>query len=635
MNMFWLVYHKNNYCIMLTLFFVIIVIINSKQHITTYKTCEFLMFGVAKMCSILGLSSNYDVAPTIVASLKRMEYRGYDSVGVATESCNQIELKKGVGKVNEVNSKIQLETLPGKVGIGHTRWATHGGVTVENAHPHLCNTNSIGVVHNGIIENYAELREDLEKNHNIIFKSSTDTEVIPNLLQINFQKSNDIKKTVIDTVSQLKGHFAFVALFKSGELVGVRNHEPLILGIGSDNLLLTSDVVGIPESTHSVIYIDNNQFVIIDKSKFEIYDFEGQMTQYVVKTLPKSYKPVSKGSYEHFTIKEIFEQPNTILVAGEEKNNSLKKIVDFIRDSDFVYVTGSGTSYNISIIAKYLFSRFAGKKVEHVMASEMKYSSRYVIPNSTLFAISQSGESADILEAVSIGKKKNAKILSMVNSKNSSLARESIFSVGLNCGPEIGVAATKSFTSQMAILYKIADKLCDDCLAIDFKTVSDAYAKILSNTSHIKELVKSIKNIQNLFVIGRGVHYPIAKEGALKIKEITYVHAEGIAGGELKHGPLALMDSSTYVIVINPDDDSYGDNLSSVHEIKARDAKIIGISNKPNTAYDYWIKIPTIREELYPLIEIIPLQLIAYYLALEKGIDPDYPKNLAKSVTVK
>ena len=589
------------------------------------------------MCSILGLSSDHDVAPTIVESLKRMEYRGYDSVGVAVKHDSDISVKKGVGKVNVVNNQIQMDQLIGNAGIGHTRWATHGGVTKENAHPHLCNSESVGVVHNGIIENYAELRKELEENHKIIFKSSTDTEVIPNLLQVNFEKSKDVKQTIMDTVAQLKGHYAFVALFKSGEMVGVRNHEPLILGIGKDNddLLLTSDVVGLPEKISSVVYIENNQFVVIENHKYKIYDFDGHAAQYVMKTIPKNYQNVSKGDYDHFTIKEIFEQPDTVLVAGEEDNNYLEKIVEVIQDSDYVYVTGSGTSYHISVIAKYLFSRFAGKKVEHVMASEMKYSSRYIIPNSTLFAISQSGESADIIESVSIGKKKNAKILSMVNSKNSSLARESIFSIGLNCGPEIGVAATKSFTSQMAILYKIADKLCDKCLAIDFKTVSDAYSKILSDTSEIKKLAQAIKNINNVFVIGRGVHYPIAKEGALKIKEITYIHAEGIAGGELKHGPLALMDSSTYVIVINPDDDSYVDNVSSVHEIKSRDAKIIGISNKPDPNYDYWIKIPTIREELYPLVEIIPLQLIAYYLAIERNIDPDYPKNLAKSVTVK
>ena len=589
------------------------------------------------MCSILGLSSDHEVAPTIVESLKKMEYRGYDSVGVAVNNDSTISVKKGVGKVKVVNDQIQMDQLIGNAGIGHTRWATHGGVTKENAHPHLCNSESVGVVHNGIIENYAELRKELEEKHNIVFKSSTDTEVIPNLLQINFAKSNDVKQTIMDTVNQLKGHYAFVALFKSGEMVGVRNHEPLILGIGenNDNLLLTSDVVGLPDRISSVVYIDNNQFVMIQNKKYQIYDFDGHQAHHTVKTIPKNYQNVSKGNYEHFTIKEIFEQPNTILVAGEEDKNYLDNIAELIQDADDVYVTGSGTSYHVSVIAKYLFSRFAGKKVEHVMASEMKYSSRYIVPNSTLFAISQSGESADIIESVSIGKKKNAKILSMVNSKNSSLARESIFSVGLNCGPEIGVAATKSFTSQMAILYKIADKLCDDCLAINFQAVSEAYSKILNDVSEIKKLANDIKDIGNIFVIGRGIHYPIAKEGALKIKEITYVHAEGIAAGELKHGPLALMDSSTYVIVINPDDDSYVDNISSVHEIKSREAKIIGISNKHDPNYDYWIKIPAIREDLYPLIEIIPLQLIAYYLAVERGIDPDYPKNLAKSVTVK
>lgn len=589
------------------------------------------------MCSILGLSSHAEVAPTIVESLKKMEYRGYDSVGVAVKGKSDISVRKGVGKVNVVNNMIHMDELDGVTGIGHTRWATHGDVTVENAHPHMCNSDTVGVVHNGILENYAELRQELEQDHGIIFKSSTDTEVIPNLLQINFEKSHNIKRAIMDTANRLKGYYAFVALFNSGEMIGVRNHEPLILGIGDDgDLLLTSDVVGLPKNIKSVVYLENNQFVIINEHKYNIYDFDGNVAQFVIKEIPKNYRNISKGSCKYFTEKEIFEQPSTILASGADRDDiHLDKIVDFIRDSDYVYVTGSGTSYHISVIAKYLFSRFAGKKVEHVMASEIKYSSRYIIPNSILFAISQSGESADILEAVSVGKEKNATILSMVNSKNSALARESIFSIGLNCGPEIGVAATKSFTSQMAILYKIADKLCDNCLAVDFKTISMAYAEILSDTSKIKELCQSIKNISNLFVIGRGIHYPLAKEGALKIKEITYVHAEGIAGGELKHGPLALMDSSTYVIVISPDDDSYVDNITSIHEIKSRGAKIIGISNKHDPNYDHWLKIPTIRKEFYPLIEIIPLQLIAYYLALEKGIDPDYPKNLAKSVTVK
>jgi len=586
------------------------------------------------MCSILGLSCDHNVASTLVESLKKMEYRGYDSVGVAIKNDVDISVKKGVGKVHAVNDNLNMDKLYGHVGIGHTRWATHGKVTAENAHPHMCNTNSIGVVHNGIIENYVELRKDLENNHGVTFKSTTDTEVIPNLLQVYFERSHDVKKTIMDVVKKLKGHYAFVALFKTGELVGVKNHEPLILGIDGTDLLLTSDVVGLPENISSVVYLENNQFVIIKEHKHKIFDFEGNSAQFLIKTIPKNYQNVTKESHKYFTEKEIFEQPNTILVAGNDEEH-ITKIADVVQNSDYVYVTGSGTSYNIAVIAKYLFSRFAGKKVEHVMASEMKYSSQYLIPNSTLFAISQSGESADVLEAVSIGKEKNSKILSMINSENSSLARESIFSIGLNCGPEIGVAATKSFTSQMAILYKIVDKLCDGCINVDFKIISDAYTKILSDVTEIQKLVKDIKDVTSLFVIGRGIHYPIAKEAALKIKEITYVHAEGIAGGELKHGPLALMDESVYVIVINPGDDSYVDNISTVNEIKSRNAKVIGISNRPNTNYDYWIPIPTVDSALYPLIEIIPLQLIAYYLALERGIDPDYPKNLAKSVTVK
>ena len=586
------------------------------------------------MCSILGLSGDDDISSTLVESLKKMEYRGYDSVGVAINDESNISVKKGVGKVDVVNDALNMDKLSGNVGIGHTRWATHGKVTTENAHPHMCNTDSIGVVHNGIIENYVELRKDLEVNHGIVFKSTTDTEVIPNLLQVNFEKSHNVKKAIMDTVQKLKGHYAFVALFKTGELVGVKNHEPLILGIGRSNLLLTSDVIGLPETISSVIYLENNQFVIIKDHEHKIFNFEGNIAQFVIKKLPKNYQNVTKESHKFFTEKEIFEQPNTIHVAGPD-DEQLDKIVDVIRNSDYVYVTGSGTSYNIAVIAKYLFSRFAGKKVEHVMASEMKYSSQYIIPNSTLLAISQSGESADVLEAVSIGKKKNAKILSMINSENSSLARESIFSIGLNCGPEIGVAATKSFTSQMAILYKIVDKLCDGCVAVDFESISNTYTEILSDTSKISELAKSIKHIENLFVIGRGIHYPIAKEAALKIKEITYIHAEAVAAGELKHGPLALMDKSTHVLVINPDDESYVDNISTVNEIKSRNAKVIGLSNKFDPNYDYWIQIPTSHKNLYPLTEIIPLQLIAYYLALERGIDPDYPKNLAKSVTVK
>jgi len=300
-----------------------------------------------------------------------------------------------------------------------------------------------------------------------------------------------------------------------------------------------------------------------------------------------------------------------------------------------LYITGSGTSYNAAEIAKYLMSKFAKIKMNTVIASELPFSPDDIEPDSTLVTISQSGESADVLEAVKIAKESNANVLSIVNHLNSSLSQESSLVIGLNCGPEIGVAATKSFTSQLAILYKITDKLCNGCINPDWKNISSIISQVLSNQSKIKKISKDLKDVTDIYVLGRGLHLPIAREAALKLQELSYIHAEAIAGGELKHGPLALMDSNVYVIIINPDDSTYNDTLNSANEIKARGAKIIGISNKKSDVYDYWIEIPEIGESLYPIIEIIPIQLLAYFSALEKKTNPDYPRNLAKSVTVK
>jgi len=308
---------------------------------------------------------------------------------------------------------------------------------------------------------------------------------------------------------------------------------------------------------------------------------------------------------------------------------------EHLKHAKNLYITGSGTSYNAALVAKHLFSKYAKIKIEPIISSEVQFSSTHFDDQSILIALSQSGESADVLEAVKIAQKDGAKIISIVNIMTSSLVQMSSISIGLNCGPEIGVAATKSFTSQLAILYKIADKLCNGCVGLDFNKVSESISKILSDHSKIQDIAKKLKNVSDIYVLGRGIHYPIASEASLKLKELTYIHAEGLPGGELKHGPLALMDSNVYVIIINPNDSTYIDTLSSAHEIKARGAKIIGISDKPNDVYDYWIEIPSVSEILFPLIEIIPIQLLAYYSALEKDTDPDYPRNLAKSVTVK
>jgi glucosamine--fructose-6-phosphate aminotransferase (isomerizing) len=586
------------------------------------------------MCSIIGYYGDNSAAPILVKGLKRMEYRGYDSVGVATKDQQEILVKKGVGKVSDVNNSLHLDTLPGHIGIGHTRWATHGNVTDVNAHPHPSSSGKIAIVHNGIIENYSDLKADLEKR-GYQFKSQTDSEVIANLLQFNFDETLDVKKSMIKTASQLKGHYAFVAMFQNGTLAAAKYHEPLIIGIGKKGYFLSSDVLGFIEKTDDVIYLDNAEFVILDRLGIQIYNFDGNPVKHQVTKVSKEFADVYKGDYAHFTLKEISEQPETILGAGESSHEAINSATKFIRHARNIYITGSGTSYNAALVAKYLWQKYAKIKTEPIISSELFFSPDAIEPNSILIAISQSGESADVLEAVNIAKKSNAKILSIVNILTSSLAQESALVLGMNCGPEIGVAATKSFTSQLSIIYKITEKLCDGCIKIDNKKISDAVAKVLSDHTKIKEIAKELKDIKDIYILGRAVHYPIATESALKLKELTYIHAEGIPGGELKHGPLALMDSSVYVVIINPNDFTYNDTLTSAREIKARGAKIIGISDKPSDVYDHWIEIPAIDDAFYPLIEIIPIQLLAYYSAVEKNTDPDYPRNLAKSVTVR
>jgi len=586
------------------------------------------------MCSIIGYYGNEIAAPIIVKGLKRMEYRGYDSVGVATESNHQIELKKGTGKVNEVNSKIQLDSLPGKIGIGHTRWATHGKVTDFNAHPHSSNSGKIAIVHNGIIENFEELKKQLQ-DEGYDFKSETDSEIIANLLQKYYEITKDVKETILKTVSEIKGHYAFVAMFENGELAAARFHEPLIVGVGQDDFFLSSDVLGFIEFTDDAIYLENGNFVILDQNKFQILDFKGEHAKYGITKVSKEFGDAYKGDYAHFTLKEIYEQPETIFKAGEKTLDAIEKTADYIRNAKNIYVTGSGTSYNSALIAKQILLKYVKIKAEPIMSSELQFSPDSLEENSIIIAISQSGESADVLDAVKIGKQVNCKIIGIVNLMTSSLAREADVVIGMNCGPEIGVAATKSFTSQLVILYKIVQKLSNGEITINFENFSKSIFKILEDTTKIQEIAKELKEVPDIYILGRGINYPIAIESALKLKELTYIHTEGIAGGELKHGPLSLMDSNVFVIIINPNDMTYSDTLTSTREIKARGAKIIGVSDIESDVYDYWIEMPKIDEVLYPISEIIPIQLLSYFAALEKNADPDYPRNLAKSVTVK
>ena len=583
------------------------------------------------MCSIIGYSGNELAAPILVKGLKRMEYRGYDSVGVATKSEEKIEIKKGTGKVNEVNLKIQLDSLSGNIGIGHTRWASHGKVTTVNAHPHLSNSGNIAIVHNGIIENFEEIKSQLTiKGYN--FHSQTDSEIIVNLLEENYKLTKNVKDTIIKTISEIKGDYTFVAMFENGQLAAARYHEPLILGIAENELFLSSDVLGFIEYTDNAIYMENESFVIIDKNKFQILDFHGKNKKYEIVKVSKEFGDVYKGDYAHYTLKEIYEQHETILKTNSKTEEGIKQAVQYIKNTKNVYITGSGTSYNSALIAKQLFSKYKIKS-ESIISSELQFLPESIEKNSVMIAISQSGESADVLDAVNIAKKGNCKIISIVNLLTSSLARESDVVIGINCGPEIGVAATKSFTSQLGIIYKIVEKL--DNTKIDFKRISELISNTLENPKKIQQIAKELKHVSDIYILGRGMHYPIAMEAALKLKELAYIHAEGIAGGELKHGPLALMDSNVFVLVINPNDSTYSDTLTSTREIKARGAKIIGISDIQNDIYDYQINIQKADQLSYMISEIVPIQLLSYYTALEKDTDPDYPRNLAKSVTIK
>lgn len=585
------------------------------------------------MCSIIGYLGSADGAPLLVKALKRMEYRGYDSAGVAMRSNGGILMRKGVGKVEEVNNAKQLEVLPGNVGIGHTRWATHGGVNEANAHPHLSWSSKIAIVHNGIIENYEELKAEVGQR-GYLFRSETDSEVIANLLQCNRDLGMTVEESVAETLRELKGKYAFVALMDDGTLVGARNQAPLILGIGKTGVFVSSDVLGFIEEADDVVYLDNGQFVAISREKIRICDFEGAPVEQRVVKVSRELAERGKGRFVHYTLKEIHDQPEVITKAGARSRAELEVLSAMMRRAQVIYITGSGSSYNAALVGKHLFSRHAGIRVEPIISSEAQFSPMYLDGRSLLLAMSQSGESADVLEAAAIAKEHGATLASIVNVETSTLARLSTISVGINCGPEIGVAATKSFTSQLAVLFALNDMLCGGS-EFDLKNAPAAMSKILSEEEPIRRLAEELKGLNDIYVLGDGIHYFIACEASLKLKELAYVHAEAMPSGELKHGPLALLNSSSYVLVFNPSDSTYSNTLAMAHEVKARGVKIIGVSDQPNQIYDHWIRIPRVDEQLFSILEILPIQLLAYHMAVQKNEDPDYPRNLAKSVTVK
>jgi len=593
------------------------------------------------MCSIIGYLGNSRAAPVLVEALKKMEYRGYDSVGIATSKAGRILTRKGVGKVAEVNSLLHLDELSGEIGIGHTRWATHGAVTSSNAHPHSSCKADIGVVHNGVIENYHELKEELSKDGHI-FKSDTDSEVIAHLLEHYMSRNNnDIKDAMIKTSNRLKGSFAFVAIFNNSTLCGSRFDEPLIVGIGKDKkeFFVSSDVLGFLMHTDQAVFLDNRDIILLEGNELSIFDFDGKEVSRPITQVAWELADSEKGKYAYYTLKEIHEQVRTVFKSMEQKPTSIETFCNILKSAKDIYVTGSGTSYHTALLAKNILSKYLRIRTEAIMSSEFQYSTESLDENSVVIAISQSGETADVLKSVQAARKKRAKVLSIVNVTTSSLARLSDCFLEVKCGPEIGVAATKSFTSQLAVLYFITDSISGNLTGITTNSaeLSSAIQQTLELEPIVVEIAKDTKNARDIYIVGRSIHFPICLEAALKIKELAYIHAEGIAAGELKHGPLALIDKNSVVIILNPNDSTYIDTVSNAHVIKSRGAKLIGISDKgkdDDKLYDHFIKIPSVSEQLLPLIEIIPLQMLAYYLALSNNIDPDYPRNLAKSVTV-
>ena len=587
------------------------------------------------MCSIIGYKGNEHASSVLIEGLKKMEYRGYDSVGIATLELGKLLVRKGVGKVAEVNKSLRLEELPGKLGIGHTRWATHGRIVDANAHPHLACKSTIAVVHNGIIENYDVLKDELYRSGHQ-FKSETDSEVIAHLLEEYFEITSDIRLSMIFTCKRLVGSFAFVAIFNSSTLCGARYDEPLIVGVGNDDYFLSSDILGFLNYTDRAIFLDNRDIVVINDNDISFFNFDGDRISRRITQVAWELGDADKGKYSHYTLKEIHEQRQTIVKSMQQDKKNLEKFCDIVTGAKNIYITGSGTSYHSALLAKQIFSK-SKIHVETIVSSEFQYSSDLLDENSVLLAISQSGETADVIQSVKSAKEMGAKVLSIVNIPTSSLARLSDSYLELNCGPEIGVAATKSFTSQIALLYYVADIIGrkSNGISSSKELLVKAVSQVLELDSQIERVANQIKGSRDVYILGRSLHFPVCLEGALKIKELSYIHAEGMAAGELKHGPLALIDTNSIVIVIHPNDSTYSDTLSNIHTIKSRGAKIVGISNKRDTLYDYQITIPTISESLYPLIEVIPLQLLAYYLSIYNNANPDYPRNLAKSVTVK
>ncbi len=611
------------------------------------------------MCGIVGYIGKGNVKEILLDSLQRLEYRGYDSAGIALlDNSNKIDIFKKTGRISNLRLNLHSIDSSAKIGIGHTRWATHGGVTDENAHPHFDCDNKIALVHNGIIENYNVLKNLLEKKgHN--FKSETDTEVLVHLIEDIYKgENNSLEEAVIKALNLVQGTYgiALISSYEPNKIICARNGSPLVVGMGQNEMFVASDVNAIIPYTRNVIYLEDKEMVVITEENCNTFNLNYEKIVKPISKVEWDLEAISQNGYETFMLKEIFEQPDAMLNAMRGRVNLAEGAIKFgglnlteaeARDISRIIITACGTSWHAALIGEYLIETFAKIPVEVDYASEFRYRNPIIQKNDVLLVISQSGETLDTLEALREAKRKGIKVLGITNVVGSTIARECDGGIYLHAGPEIGVASTKAFTNQVLVMIMFAIYLGrlkhmsfyeGQRLLTELNKIPDKLNEVLKQAEKIKAIAKKYQYAKNFLYLGRGFNYPVALEGALKLKEISYIHAEGYPAAEMKHGPIALIDENMPVVFLATTGPLYEKVISNIREVKARNGKIIAIVNQLTDDLakytDDVVVVPETFEEFSPLINVVPLQLLAYYIAREKNLDVDKPRNLAKSVTV-
>lgn len=609
------------------------------------------------MCGIVGYVGKKNATEFLIGGLRRLEYRGYDSAGIALQEKDKIKVVKAVGKVMELEAKITGNDFTASVGIAHTRWATHGRPTEKNAHPHSDCKGVISLVHNGIIENYQDLKTKLiDKGHK--FRSETDSEVIAHLIEEAMKAGVDFETAFLVALKQIKGTYGLAVIYagEPGKLFTARMGSPLVVGVGKDEYMIASDVSAMVGHIERVVYLEDGENAVIDAGGYQVKTLGKNLLKKEEMKLEWSEDQARKDGYAHFMLKEIFEQPKSfedalrgrlLVEEGEANLGGLRAIEQRLRTIDRIIIIACGTSYHAGLVGEYMLEEYAGIPVEVEFASEFRYRKLLLDEKTAVLALSQSGETADTLAAIREAKRKGALTIGIVNVVGSSIARETDAGVYNHAGPEVSVASTKAFTSQLAIFVLLTIYLgrqrdmslvMGQRIAREVHRIPTLMTEVLNQEAVIKKIARKYKHTQNFLYLGRKYNFPIAYEGALKIKEIAYVGAQGYPTGEMKHGPIALIDSNAVCVFIAPKDSVYEKSESGLEEIKARGGKVIAITTKGNTALDKKANevlfIPKTLELLTPLLTIIPLQLLAYHMSVAKGYDVDKPRNLAKSVTV-